>query len=62
MPNLPFVLRAIKTTDVRDAIAYRDVPTSEEPLPATVEITDVGFVLARDTRVTRVAPETTDDN
>ena len=40
MSTLALVLRALKTAEVQeDAVAYRDLPTTEEPLPATVEIT-----------------------
>lgn len=61
MSPMPFVLRAMQVSRGADEVGARDVPTSEEPLPAVMEISAQGHLLARDTRLTKVAPETTDD-
>ena len=39
-----------------------DGPTMEDPLAAVVETSSRGHALARDTRLTEVGRETTDDN
>jgi hypothetical protein len=62
MLGLPFVLHAAQLNPARGETPGRDVPTSEDPLPAALEIDAGGYVLARETRLTQVRHETTDDN
>jgi len=62
MNDLPFVLQRGQLSAVVGAGLGRDVPTSEDPLPATVSIDATGYASERMTRKTAVAPETTDDN
>jgi hypothetical protein len=58
---IPFVLRGMQSSEITREMTHRDMLTSEEPLAAVVATSDQGYVLARDSRLTRVAPETTDD-
>jgi hypothetical protein len=62
MSDLPLLLRhARRDIDSKESRA-RDFVTGEDPLPAKVQMEEQGIVLSRDTRITKVAPETTDDN
>ena len=61
MPSLRFLL--YNALEVARAVGPfdRDSVTAEDPLPLIVETRASGCALVRDTRITRVAPETTDD-
>ena len=61
MTQVPFVLRGAQSSPARKQIFLRDVPTSEDPIPAPVAIHPTGYALERETRVTLVARETLDD-
>lgn len=61
MSHLPFVLLNSEPSPETKEGPGRDVPTSEDPLPAVVETDGDGFILARETRITEVKRETTDD-
>jgi hypothetical protein len=62
MCNVPFVLQTAQLSVVTDAAPGRDVPTSEDPLPAAVTVDSTGYALERKTRLTAVEAETLDDN
>jgi hypothetical protein len=62
MSNLPFVLQTAQLPAVTDAVPGRDVPTSEDPLPAAITIDTTGYVLERTKRKTEVKGETLDGN
>ena len=60
---VPFILRTVRLRIPADAMPGRDMPATEEPLPAALEINKVsGDALARQTRRTYVERETTDDD
>jgi hypothetical protein len=61
MNNLPFVFRGARSYGGTNDSRARDLLTGEDPLPAKLEMKEGCLILARDTRVTRMAPETTDD-
>jgi hypothetical protein len=62
MSHLPFVLRGAQPFIGLCETVNKDVPSSEDPLPPALEIGPSGFVQDRETRVTEVRYETTDDN
>jgi hypothetical protein len=61
MSNIPFLFsiadREAKSVQGLDG----DAPASIEPLPSVLELDALGYVLSRETRITEVKPETTDD-
>lgn len=59
--KLPFVVRGLSRATAGQQ-SLRDLPTTEEPLPPALEIGQANHLLARDTRITKVRQETTDDN
>lgn len=62
MSNLPFVLRTALPLVETVESPGRDVPASEDHLPAVLEIGTSGYVSARTTHITRVGRETMDEN
>ena len=62
MSSLPLILRAAKLREPTNSAFTIDTPTSEEPLAATLETGPSGYILARETKLTEVGRETTDDN
>ncbi|MGA2483549.1 MAG: hypothetical protein ABSF92_10580 [Candidatus Acidiferrales bacterium] len=60
--GLPFVLRGDRLSATARVQFARDLPTAEDPLPPALEIEQAGYILVADTRFTKVAQETTDDN
>ena len=62
MSTIPFILHAAKLRERTGTAFSGDIPTSEEALPAIVETGLPGYLLSRETRVTEVRRETTDDN
>ncbi len=61
MVELPFVLRASQLSSATEEAPGRDELTSEDPLPAALEIDAAGYILGFDTKLTEVRRETTDD-
>jgi len=61
MSNLPLILRAAQRTLVNHDPSRYDGPTTEDSLPAVLQLTTEGCVLVRSTRNTAVVRETTDD-
>ncbi|MBZ5551073.1 MAG: hypothetical protein LAO21_00020 [Acidobacteriia bacterium] len=59
--KLPFVVRGL-SRETAGQQAFRDIPTTEEPLPPALETDQANHLLARYTRITKVQQETTDDN
>ena len=59
--KLPFVVRGLSRATVGQQ-SFRDTPTTEEPLPPALETDQASHLLARETRITKVQQETTDDN
>lgn len=57
----PFLLKVSEPVSEENQMYECDVPMGEEPLPAAVDLTESGYVLARGTLVTDVKAETTDD-
>jgi hypothetical protein len=57
----PFLLYVSQPTSEGSDTHSRDFPTTEDPLPAAVDLTAGGYVLARDTQITAAKTETTDD-
>jgi hypothetical protein len=62
LSTIPFILHAAKLRERTGTAFSGGIPTSEEPLPAIVETGLPGYVLSRETRVTFIQRETTDDN
>lgn len=62
MSTIPFILHTAKLRERTGAAFSGDIPTSEEPLPAILETGPSGCLLSRETRLTEVRRETTDDN
>jgi hypothetical protein len=60
MHQLPLVLQSSRPSSGQDHPGI-DAATSEDPLPAVLESTADGYILARGTTVTDVRHETTDD-
>jgi hypothetical protein len=60
--DLPFVFLGLRTCAESNDLRTGDSLTSEDPLPARLEMKKEGVVLARNTRMTKMKPETTDDN
>lgn len=57
---LPFIVRTF-TTCAESGVGSSGLTADEEPLPGIVSLNSEGFVVARLTRLTKVAQETTDD-
>jgi hypothetical protein len=57
----PLSLRVCQPTSPKSELYVRDSPSGEDPLPATVELSACGYVLARNTQITASKTETTDD-
>lgn len=62
MSGRPFVLHVAKPSNAPRATLVRDLLTTEDPLPAALEIGAGAYMRLRKTRVTDVRRETTDDN
>lgn len=62
MAAVPITLMLALDGTSRRILGDRDGPTMDDPLPAVVETSLSGHALARDTRLTEVGRETTDDN
>ncbi len=60
--TLPFVFLKAKPSNKSNEARGIDLPVSEDPLPTVVKINKVGSNLSRDTHLTEVSRETTDDN
>ena len=59
--GLPLVLTGARMESENHGPFGKDVQVGEDPLPAIVETTGSGRVLARHSRNTKVGGETTDD-
>lgn len=57
----PFLLRLSEARSRNSESHYRDVLSDSDPLPAVVEVSASGYVLARDTTITASKTETNDD-
>ena len=62
MLAVPLVLHIGRFFPVTDATPGRDLPASQDPLPAALGNDAAGYVLSRETRVTEVRRETTEEN
>lgn len=62
MSILPFIFRATRLSDGTAGVFPKDIPATDDPLPAALEICSQGNVLSNETRLTEVRRETTDDN
>ncbi len=62
MAAVPITLMQALDGKGRRILGDGDGPTMEDPLAAVVETSSRGHALARDTRLTEVGRETTDDN
>lgn len=61
-PVVPILLHIGQFFPVTDGRFGRDLPTSQDPLPAALGHDADGYILSRETYVTDVKRETTDDN
>lgn len=62
LQSVPFLLRVAGSYTVIDSLPGKDLPTTQDNLPAVLESDSAGHVLARETYCTDVKRETTDDN
>jgi hypothetical protein len=62
MNELPFVAREAQPIADTDDYQRRDSNACEDPLPAILEVTAAGLAFPRETRVTEVNTETSDDD
>lgn len=62
MSGLPLLYHGARRCADPKESSTTDLLTGEDPLPAKLEMKKEGLVFARDTRLTKVAGETTDDN
>jgi len=61
MTHKPFLLQVSPPVPRENEKYDPDIPAGEDPLPAAVDFTVGGYVLARDTQITAAKTETTDD-
>lgn len=59
---IPTVLRAVLSTSGAVHLPRMTTLTSEDPLPAVVDIDSGDYLLSHGTRLTEIGRETTDDN
>jgi hypothetical protein len=62
MRKIPWISQIAGAPHASSLFDAREMDKSEDPLGAAVEIDADGLVLSRQTRVTEVRQETTDDN
>lgn len=60
-PVLPYLLQNAEPHVVSGEALCEDVLTTQDPLPAVLEVDAAGLAIARATRMTEVLKETTDD-
>ena len=60
MLKLPFLSR-VGNEESGPTDPWRDSPSSEDPLPTVLEADPSRYVLSRETRLTEVKPESTDE-
>lgn len=61
MTAIPFIVNISKSIEITGTPFSRDIHASNEPLPAILETSPLGYVLSHDTLYTNIRRETTDD-
>jgi hypothetical protein len=61
MRDVPFIFHVAPPRPASTNDSLVDLPTSDDPLPAALEIDGSRLLRARQTRITEVERETTDD-
>jgi hypothetical protein len=61
MTDLPFLLQVARPRATSGGESAIDRPTSDDPLPAALDVDGSGLLKARETKITCVQQETTDD-
>jgi hypothetical protein len=60
--SMPFVLRSAAPSEATWELNHRDIPATEDSLPAAVSIDAAGYARSRRTMTTDVQRETSDEN